>query len=565
MTDRSNTPESGVKQAVIYAAKSTQDAHGSIPTQLADCRAAAEREGRTIVGEFSDEAASAYHGNRGEGLERAKDAAIKFGAELWVQHSDRLARGDGITADHLAEIWFALRRHGVRLRSVQDDGNLEDVIRVVLIGERNFEDSARKSAATQAGKRRAANRGLPQFGVRPDGYLVVRKMDHKGDVIDRWMEFDPRRQAIYELIWDLAKQGYSVNAIVAELDRIGAQTSPVKANHRARPFDANRVRQTLDNPTYAGLIVHKGEIIGKGQWPSYISPEDFERLRAERAARGNVSRRKAGRPPERYVLARTAVCGECGSPMDCVTARHVNKDGTRSRRYVCRVHRERPRDCSAKPIDAGVVDRAFISNLDGFLGDVEGWHDKLIANQAGEHERMAAEVARAEDDLATADRVLAAAQARYSKALANDDQGRADGIEDFVTGQRAERERIERRLEAAQQALEATSDEPSIDPLLDFYGALRRALSERTSTARDDLKRLNLVVCDYFASVELTTQTEGVRVQPHLSRAAVERIVADWPRTLTTHPAAFDPERITAEDSPPLREIQATHNPQSRS
>ena len=42
--------------AVIYAAKSTEDKHGSIPTQLADCRTMAEREGWTIVGEFSDEA-----------------------------------------------------------------------------------------------------------------------------------------------------------------------------------------------------------------------------------------------------------------------------------------------------------------------------------------------------------------------------------------------------------------------------------------------------------------------------------------------------------------------------
>jgi hypothetical protein len=71
-----------------------------------------------VVAEYSDEAASAFKGNRGAGLTAAKDAAITAGAELWVQRSDRLARGDGITADHLAEVWFALRRHGVRLRSV---------------------------------------------------------------------------------------------------------------------------------------------------------------------------------------------------------------------------------------------------------------------------------------------------------------------------------------------------------------------------------------------------------------------------------------------------------------
>src|SRR5215208_5300387 len=102
-------PESsGAPYAVLYAAKSTEDERGSIPTQLAQCRAQAEREGREIVDEFYDESASAFKGNRGSGLSAAKDAAIKAAAQhggchLFVQHSDRLARGDGITADHLAE------------------------------------------------------------------------------------------------------------------------------------------------------------------------------------------------------------------------------------------------------------------------------------------------------------------------------------------------------------------------------------------------------------------------------------------------------------------------------
>src|SRR4051794_7907755 len=42
--------------AVVYAAKSTEDRHGSIPTQINDCRQMAARHGWEIVGEFSDEA-----------------------------------------------------------------------------------------------------------------------------------------------------------------------------------------------------------------------------------------------------------------------------------------------------------------------------------------------------------------------------------------------------------------------------------------------------------------------------------------------------------------------------
>jgi hypothetical protein len=88
-------------RCVIYAAKSTEDVRGSIPTQLADCRRAIGARGeREVAAEFSDEGASAYSQNRGMGLAGAlacaADIACSDGtAELWVQHSDRLARGDG--------------------------------------------------------------------------------------------------------------------------------------------------------------------------------------------------------------------------------------------------------------------------------------------------------------------------------------------------------------------------------------------------------------------------------------------------------------------------------------
>ena len=174
-----NDPNGG-SPAVIYAAKSTSDPRGSIPTQLADARAAAEAAGRTVVAEYSDEDASAYHGNRGAGLAAARDHAIRLasehsGAEIWVQHSDRVARGDGIEADHLAEVFFALRRGGVALRSVQDDSNLDDAIRVVLIGERNHEDSRRKGAAVSSGMKRRKAKGLHNVGGPGKfGYDLVR-------------------------------------------------------------------------------------------------------------------------------------------------------------------------------------------------------------------------------------------------------------------------------------------------------------------------------------------------------------------------------------------------------
>ena len=73
-------PEEGpmTTPAVIYAAKSTEDKHGSIGTQLEDCRALAERNGFEVVGEFTDEAFSAYSGNRGPGLRELSGARQRW-------------------------------------------------------------------------------------------------------------------------------------------------------------------------------------------------------------------------------------------------------------------------------------------------------------------------------------------------------------------------------------------------------------------------------------------------------------------------------------------------------
>jgi site-specific DNA recombinase len=81
---------------VIYAAKSTEDKHGSIGTQLEDCRELAAHEGWEVVGEYQDEAFSAYHGNRGPGLAAAIQKAVEHAPSVLVaQDADRFARGAG--------------------------------------------------------------------------------------------------------------------------------------------------------------------------------------------------------------------------------------------------------------------------------------------------------------------------------------------------------------------------------------------------------------------------------------------------------------------------------------
>jgi Resolvase, N terminal domain len=174
---------------VLYAAKSTEDLRGSIPGQLRDCRDAVERaEDRIIAGEYSDEACSAYYADRGPGLVDAlrhtEALAREHGtAELWAQHSDRLARGDGRTARHAVEIALWALKREVRVRTVHDPDTFRDLLYAVVTGQRNHEDSRRKGLALAAGRRRAAERG-EYTGMTADGYRVAISIED-GKVVRR--------------------------------------------------------------------------------------------------------------------------------------------------------------------------------------------------------------------------------------------------------------------------------------------------------------------------------------------------------------------------------------------
>ena len=162
---------------VIYAAKSTEDLRGSNVTQVADCRAAiASAAGREVAGVFADEKASGFSASRGPALKSAMLLAegltsSSVAPELWVQHSDRLARGDGIVARHMVELALWALKAGIKIRCVQDDQTFDDLLFALLAGRASHHESARKGAAVASGLKRAAERG-EHHGVLLDGYRV---------------------------------------------------------------------------------------------------------------------------------------------------------------------------------------------------------------------------------------------------------------------------------------------------------------------------------------------------------------------------------------------------------
>jgi DNA invertase Pin-like site-specific DNA recombinase len=354
---------------VLYAAKSTEDRRGSIPDQLRDCQAAAgSSDDRLIVDEYHDEACSAYHADRGPGLidamRHTEQLAAEHGtAELWAQHSDRLARGDGRTARHAVEIALWALKRDVRVRTIQDPDTFRDLLYAVVTGQRNHEDSRRKGLASAAGRRRAVERG-EYIGIKADGYrLAVSIEDTK--VVKR-LEIDPDRQPAIELLFRQALQGKTSGAVARKLNDAGWLTKPREAPRQPEPWNSSGVLQVLHNPRYAGLAATKGQIVGEGHWPAYITPRQHHRLQAQIAARWRAHLKRPHTEP--FLLSRLAKCGRCGQPLHCHTG-VLREDGSSSRRYICRSHwRGRHANrCEAKPIDADILERMFTAMLPELL------------------------------------------------------------------------------------------------------------------------------------------------------------------------------------------------------
>jgi DNA invertase Pin-like site-specific DNA recombinase len=524
-----------VLPAIVYAARSAperDEGARSTDSQVATVVARISKEGgRVIVGEpFTEDGFSGSRRSRGPALEAAIRAAVAAAdehgsAELWAFHSSRFGRGSGKKGEARAigKLFYDMRAHGVALRTVEDD---EFVTNEMLIGFASRQASKYAEdlgAHVRRGITAAAAAGTPMFSIIPDGYMYVYKHDDAGRVIGRTMPKNPERRAIYDLHFELFRAGWSDVAIAEELGRRGYMTNPQKRTHRPRKFDPNRVANTLTNPTYAGLVVLNGEIVGKGQWDPYIDPDEWRKLMAARAER-NGPRNPRGRPPEGYLLSRLAVCGVCGSPLHAYTERRYQG----ARRYLCSGRRAFTGSCSFSRVDARMIDAAFADNLESFLTDVDGWRDRLAVDRKADIARMTGEVERATTDLAAVDRRIATTRRRYDAALDAGDDDRADAIEGAMTEQRADRERAQRRLTAAQTALaDATAAGPVGDPSEAFLATLRVELHDRAGD-RKDIKRLNTVIRDYFDRVVLTpTDDGGVIVAPVLSATVARRIFED--------------------------------------
>ena len=374
--------------AVLYAAKSTEDKRGSNATQLADGEAFAIANDMTVEGRYKDENESAYHGNRGPELEAALDHAERIGGSLIVQHSDRLARGDGVRARHLVQLVLEAKARGIRLRSVEDDSSLDSVLMAAAMGERNTEDSRRKGAAVKAGMERKRQRG-EYIGRRPYGYRWQR---NENDV--RVIVPDPAEAAIVRRIFAEYLAGRSQLAIARALIRDAVPT------HRGGEWHQATVRLILSRPLYGGWIPDGEGGVLEGIHEPLVDRAEWEKVAELRAAKKRTHGR--GRPVAGKHLFRKGFlrCGICGGPM--VPRTDPNRASAPSETYGC-YHRHRdPQSCSMHKVQRVDVDSAVLGYFEHVGLDLEATRQQVSAAIDRKVEEAQALLDAAERDAATA-------------------------------------------------------------------------------------------------------------------------------------------------------------------
>ncbi|MFL5846710.1 MAG: recombinase family protein [Solirubrobacteraceae bacterium] len=500
---------------MIYAAKSTIDPRGSIGRQIEDCHALAERNGWSVVAEYSDEAASAYRGNRGDGLARAKAHAESIGGNLVVQHADRLARGDGVRADHLVELALWARKAGVTITSVQDPMTFEGGLAfAAMMGDRNYEDSRRKAEAVKSGKAGQLARGKA-LGRLHDGYRLVPDPEGDGKV----RVIDPERSIIVLRVFDLIEAGHTPGEVSRLLNGEGIRTA------RGHIWRARAVRDLVTNPFYAAYAFRRD---AKGQpfdltdatHEALIDRDRWRRvqLQVTRMDPAAVQKRKGGRTGTVPYLLRSIVFCTCGAPM--YTSQRTNKNGTVTRGYWCRDARQATGVCRTRWINAEFAEGAVLLHLETFIDGVDEWLAELADSRRGEHAILekAAGAARRRADDAQVDRDKVAAQWRRWTELG--DERKADLILSQLERADNECRALAAEVERAEaRASEWRPDRQDLDGALDLYNELAALVRGKVAAAAA-ADELNVALRNTLERVTMNLSPPGQLVADFRLRAS---------------------------------------------
>lgn len=283
-----------------------------VQRQLDDCLALADRLDWEVVARFDDNDMSAFDGRTRPGFEAMLDD-MKNGQfrALICWHTDRLYRSMK-DLERLIDIADANR---VQIRTVQG-GDLDLSTSAGRMTARILGSVARQESEHKGERQRRANDQAAAAGKwvsanRPFGYT------QGGQPLEP--EAGLYRQAVTDVL-----AGKSIRAVAAQWNAAGVRGT------RGRPFNSPTMRRLLINPRYAALRVHRGKVVGPGDWEPLIDADTHHGLVAFLS---DPARAICTSFERKYIGSGVYRCGVCGGPMRHAVPGGKNPGG---RRYVCR-------------------------------------------------------------------------------------------------------------------------------------------------------------------------------------------------------------------------------------
>lgn len=310
----------------IYARISSDpsESRQGVERQLEDCRRMAADLGWTVVGEYVDNDVSAYSGKvRPEYQRLLRDITDSLIDGLIVWHQDRLHRRP-VELEHFFTVIDDAGMAG-NVKTVtgnSDFGTGDGIFTARLIGAVAAKESADKSRRVARKHEQRAAQGIPHKGsTRPFGYES---------------DFTTINAAEARVVRDLAARflaGESLRSLAEWLNESG-----IERVSGGSGWITTTVRGILINPRYAGLMAHRGQVIGPGQWEPIIDEDTHRRILVTIATKKASGRRT----PQTYLLSGMLRCSKCGNRLYS-SVRHegssngANRAPTRTtrRRYVC--------------------------------------------------------------------------------------------------------------------------------------------------------------------------------------------------------------------------------------
>ncbi|SFO37139.1 Site-specific DNA recombinase [Geodermatophilus obscurus] len=289
------------RRAVLYSriSKDREGAGLGVDRQRQDCAELAERLGWGVVAHHSDNDLSAYSGRPRPGYHALLDDLRRGRADaVVVWHTDRLHR----RPVELEEYIDVCDPRGVITQTVKagplDLATPSGRMVARMLGSAGRYEVEHMIERQQAAKLQAATAGRWKGGRRPFGY-------EPDGVALREAEAEEIQRATDDLL-----AGMSLHAIARDWNARGVTTST------GGQWKATEVRKLLTRPRNAGLMEHRGEVVGKAQWPAIV---DESLWQAARALMSDPSRRTTTGNARRWLGGGLYRCGVCGATLRATT------------------------------------------------------------------------------------------------------------------------------------------------------------------------------------------------------------------------------------------------------